>query len=222
MRDESSFAAKPDDRRLLPDWLRATVSFLIFVHLFALFVAVLSNWYPSALATRLRENVPLVKPYLQLLAMDQSYLPLYGLTFAMPEDTDMAVEVDLDLADGTQSTFAVPAGGLWPRERWLHDARLAATAGDLTGETFRNAESLLPQAIASHFVTKYGAKGGIIRCTRHFLMEIDDAGSIDPYGPDRYSKVYEARILVLGNQVQLMKMEAAAEVAPAAIERKKP
>jgi hypothetical protein len=166
--------------------------------------------------------VPLIKPYLQLLAMDQSYLPLYGLTFAMPEDTDMAVEVDLDLADGSQSTFTVPAGGLWARARWLHEARLAATAGDLTGENFRNAESLLPQAIASHFVAKYGAKGGTIRCIRHFLLEIDNAGSSDPYDPSRYSKVYEARILVLGGEVQLLKMEATAEVAPAAIKRKKP
>lgn len=222
MRDESFSAANDDDRRMPPDWLRATVSFLIFVHLFALLVAVASNWNPSTLATRLREKVPLLKPYLQLLAMDQSYLPLYALTFAMPEDTDMAVQVDLDLADGTQQSFALPADGLLPHERWLHDARLAATTGDVTGETFRNMESLLPQAIAAHFVAKYGAKGGTIRCTRHFLLEIENAGSIDPYDPSRYSKVYEARILVRGDKVQLLKMEAAAEVAPAAVERVKP
>lgn len=222
MQDESFSAARADNRRLLPDWLRATVSFLIFLHLFALLVAVLSNWNPSTLAVRLREKVPLVKPYLQLLAMDQSYLPSYALTFAMPEDTDMAVEVELNLPDGSQQTYALPSSDLWPRTRWLHEARLAATTGDLTGEAFRNMESLLPQAIAAHFVAKYGAKGGTIRCLRHFLLEIENAGSIDPYDASRYSKVYEARILVRGDKVQLMKMEAAAEVAPAAAERDKP
>lgn len=222
MRDESFSVASFDDRHVPSDWLRATVSFLIFLHLFALAVAVLSNWNPSTLAMRLRDKVPLVKPYLQLLAMDQSYLPAYSLTFAMPEDTDMAVEGELNLADGSQQTFALPASDLWPRTRWLHDARLAATTGDLTGETFRNMESLLPQAIAAHFVAQYGAKGGTIRCTRHFLLEIDTAASSDPYDASRYSKVYEARIIVRGDQVQLMKMEAAAEVAPAAVERDKP
>lgn len=222
MRDETSSTASADERRLPPIGLRTTVSFLIFVHLFALLVAVLSNWNPSALATRLREKVPLVKPYLQLLAMDQSYAPAYALTFAMPEDTDMAVELDLNLADGSRQSFSLPAGDVWPRVRRLRDARLAATAGDLTGETFRNLESLLPQAIAAHYVAQYGAKGGTIRCMRHFLLELENAASGDPYDASRYLKVYEARILVRGDNVQLMKMEAAAEVAPAAVEREKP
>jgi hypothetical protein len=219
---DTSPAPEPNERQVPPDWLRATVSFLIFVHLFALAVAIISNWNPSTLATRLRQNVPLIKPYLQFLAMDQAYLPLYGLTFAMPEDTDVAVEVELNLPDGSQQLITLPSSDQWPRQRWRHDARLAETTGDLTGEAFRNIESILPQAIAAHYVTKYGAKGGTIRCTRHFLQEIESAGRSDPYEPSRYSRVYQARILVVGDNVQLLKIEAAAEVAPAAMSEGKP
>lgn len=214
---DTSGAVERNESRMPPDWLRATVSFLIFVHLFALVVAVISNWNPSTLAVRLRNNVPFIKPYLQFLAMDQSYLPLYGLTFAMAEDTDMAVEVELSLPDGSQQSFTLPSSDLWPRERWRHDARLAETAGDLTGEAFRNIESILPQAIAAHYVAKYGAKGGTIRCTRHLLQDIQSAGSSDPYDKALYTRVYEARILLVGGSVQLMKKDAAAEVAPAAV-----
>ncbi|MGH7139645.1 MAG: hypothetical protein ACREHD_28225 [Pirellulales bacterium] len=214
----TSPSAEPGERHVPPDWLRATVSFLIFVHLFALAVAVISNWNPSTLATRLRQNVPLVKPYLQFLAMDQSYLPLYSLTFAMAEDTDMAVQVELELADGSRQTFDLPASDLRPHVRWRRDARLAETVGGLTGEAFRNMESILPQAIAAHFVAKHGAKGGTIRCTRHLLQDMQSAGTGDPYDDALFTRVYEARILLVGGNVQLMKKEAAAEVAPAPVQ----
>ncbi|HET6882372.1 MAG TPA: hypothetical protein VFI31_19560 [Pirellulales bacterium] len=223
----SSRTSHVDERDYPPDWWRAVVSFLIFVHLFALAVAVLSNWNPSTLSIRLRQNVPLVKPYLQALAMDQAYLPLYGLTFAMEEDTDMAVDLELQLPDGTQRQITLPSNGLWPRERWRRDARLAETAGDLTGERFKNIESLLPQAIAAHYVAKYGTKGGTIRFTRHKLLSLEALGSSDPalrdpYNPIFYTRVYEARIILVGGSVQLLKKEAAAEVAPAAAEKGKP
>ena len=216
-----SYSTPAKESDLPPDWLRTVVSFLIVVHLFALAVAVLSNWNPSTLSMRLRQNVPLVKPYLQALAMDQSYLPSYGLTFAMEEDTDMAVELALELPDGSQKQIALPAKELWPRERWRRDARLAETAGDLTGERFKNIESMLPQAIAAHYVAKYEAKGGTIRFTRHKLLSIDapassDPNVRDPYNPLFYARVYEARIIVVRGSAKLLKTEAAAEVAPAA------
>lgn len=202
------------------EWKRTVVSFLIFLHLFALSVAVLSNWNPSALSLRLR-RVPGVKPYLEYLAMDQSYVPLYGLTFGMEEDTDVKAEIELKFADGTQQEFSLPDGGLSPKQRWRHDARLAETAADMTGENFRNVESVLPQAIAAHFVAEHGANGGTIRLRRHFLQPMEALTSSvvterDPFDSSRYSQRYEARILVSGGQVQLLKTEAAAEVAPAA------
>ncbi|HVA48669.1 MAG TPA: hypothetical protein VNH11_20045 [Pirellulales bacterium] len=220
----SDVAATEKEASLPAEWKRTLVSFLIFLHLFALGVAVLSNWNPSPLALRLR-RVPFVKPYLEYLALDQSYVPLYGLTFGMTEDTDVVAEVDLKLSDGSEQSFSLPASTLAPRQRWRRDARLAETAADLTGENFRAVESLLPQAIASHFVAEHGAKGGTLRLRRHFQQPItapssSDAGERDPYDKSRYySQVYEARIIVVGGQVQLLKSEAAAEVAPAAINK---
>ncbi|HQU45336.1 MAG TPA: hypothetical protein PK867_21145 [Pirellulales bacterium] len=213
-------AATEQDASLPAEWKRTLVSFLIFLHLFALGVAVLSNWNPSPLALRLR-RVPLVKPYLEYLALDQSYVPLYGLTFGMTEDADVVAEIDLNLADGSKQSFTLPAAGLAPRQRWRRDARLVETAADMTGDDFRNVESLLPQAIASHFVAEHGAKGGTIRLRRHALQSMEAMSSSnpkerDPFDPSHYSQVYEARILVSGGQVQLLKSEAAAEVAPAA------
>ena len=216
----SEIATSQQQPPLPAEWKRTAVSFLIFLHLFALAVAVVSNWNPSPLSLRLR-RVPGVKPYLEYLAMDQSYVPLYGLTFGMTEDTDVVAEIELKLADGTQETIALPDPTLSPKQRWRHDARLAETAAAMTGESFRNVESVLPQAIAAHFVADNGASGGRIRLRRHFLQPIESFSSSnpaerDPFDPSRYSQVYEARLLVAGGQVQLLKSEAAAEVAPAA------
>ena len=221
---QTSDSASNDKAAPLPaDWARTLVSFLIFVHLFALVVAVISNWNPSPLALRLR-RVPLVKPYLEYLAMDQSYVPLYGFTFGMTEDTDNTVEVELKLADGSERSFTLPQAGISPRERWRRDARLAETAADLTGEQYRDLQSVVPQAIAAYFVKEHGAKGGTIRCRRHFQQPIESLSSSnpaerDPFDKSRYAQLYEARIIVSGEQVHLLKSEAAAEVAPAAVEK---
>jgi hypothetical protein len=218
--------SQPDDPALPAEWLRTAISFLLFLHLFALAVAVISNWNPSPLASRLRA-VPLLKPYLEYLAMDQSYIPLYSLTFGMEQDTDNTVEVDLTLADGSQRQFVLPDSGIGPRQRWRRDLRFAETTADLTGENYRNVESILPQAIAAHFVARYHGKSGTIRCRRHFLQPMEALTSSvdserDPYDKSRYSELYAARIIVVGDQVQLLKSEATADVAPAAVEAGKP
>lgn len=224
---QSNVPASNENNPALPaEWLRTLASFLIFLHLFALAVAVLSNWNPSPLALRLRKNVPLVKQYLEYLAMDQSYVPLYGLTFGMTEDTDDTVEVELELADGSHQSVTLPEPGIMPRQRWRRDARLAETAADLTGEQYRDLQSIVPQAIAAYFVKQYRAKSGTIRCQRHFQQSIESLSSSnpaerDPYDKSRYAQLYEARIIVSGGRVQLLKSEAAAEVAPAAVEKSK-
>ncbi|HWB14070.1 MAG TPA: hypothetical protein VG826_32890 [Pirellulales bacterium] len=205
------------------DWVRTLVSFLIFLHLFALCVAVLSNWNPSDLALRLR-RVPLIKPYIEYLGFDQSYVPLYGFTFGLEEDTDSTIEVVLKFKDGSESTWTLPDAGLWPRERRRHDARLVETAADVMPEDYRDYQSIVPQAIAAHFVARHpNVKSGVIRCVRQLQQPMESLASSNPAERDPYDKrwsrqLYEARILVVGGSVKLMKSEAAAEVAPAAVE----
>jgi hypothetical protein len=203
------------------DWARTLVSFLIFLHLFALAVAVLSNWNASDLALRLR-RVPLIKPYIEYLGFDQSYVPLYGFTFGMEEDTDSTIEVALKFKDGSENTWTLPEDDLWPRQRRRHDARLVETAADMMSEEYRDYQGIVPQAIAAHFVARHpDVKSGVIRCVRQLQQPMEALASSspadrDPHDKRWYRQIYEARILVVGGSVKLMKSEAAAEVAPAA------
>jgi hypothetical protein len=198
--------------------VRTVVSFLIFLHFFALAVAVLSNWNPSDLALRLR-RVPLLKPYIEYLTFDQSYVPLYGFTFGMPEDTDCKIEVSVKLDDGSEKTWVLPDEDVWPRQRRRHEARLVETAADMTGEDYRNFQSIVPQAIAAYVVAQEPqAKSGVIRCTRQLQQPLQDLASSntsqrDPYRKDLFRQLYEARILISGDSVNLLKSESAAEVA---------
>lgn len=206
------------------DWVRTVVSFLIFLHFFALAVAVLSNMNPSDMALRLR-RVPLIKPYIEYLTFDQSYVPLYGLTFNMPEDTDTRIDVSLKLKDGTEKTWTFPATDVWPRQRRAHDARLVETAADMTGSDYQSFQSIVPQAIAEHVVAQEpDATSGVIRCTRQFPQMMDSLDSSDPaernpYKQSLFTQLYEARILISAAGVKLLKSESAAEVAQPASKR---
>lgn len=207
---------------LPPEWLRTTVSFLLFLHLFALTIAVLANWYPSALALQLRARVPLLAPYLEFLDIDQAYAPLYGLTYGTPEDTDQRVEVELNLADGSQRRFVLPRSDVWPHQRFRREQRLAEVAADLVGENTKSLESFLPQAVAAHYVAETEATGarvvgGTIRCRRQFVQGMEALNS--DAAPPETIDLYQAQILTVGGSVQLLKSEAAAEVAPAPVRK---
>lgn len=208
---------------LPPDGLRTAVSFLLFLHWFALAVAVLANWYPSSLATQLHGRVPLLASYVEFLDMDQAYVPLYGLTYGMEEDTDQRVEIDLKLADGAERQFVLPQPDAWPHQRYRREQRLAEVACDLVGEDTKSLESFLPQAIAAYTVATTEATGarvvgGTIRCRRQLFQNIEDMASGDTARPDPMN-LYTAQILRAGGGVQLLKSEAAAEVSPAPVRK---
>ncbi|HEX5444429.1 MAG TPA: hypothetical protein VFW87_11390 [Pirellulales bacterium] len=218
-RASNDLRAAENAAQLPPEWVRTAVSFLLFVHLFAVLVGVLANWYPSPLATQLRTRVPLLAPYLESLDLDQAYVPLYGLTYGMDQDTDQRVEVDLKLADGTQRQFILPRRDLWPHQRYRREQRLAEVAADLVGDDTKSLESFLPQAIAAHFVAAAEASGatvvgGTIRCRRQAVPTMEAAASGRSATPETFD-LYQAEILRVAGEVQLLKTEAAAEVAPA-------
>lgn len=221
------------EHELPAEWLRTAVSFVLFLHLFALTVAVLSNWDPSSLALRLR-NVPFLEPYLEALALDRSYLPQYALTFGEPEDTDDEIQLELQLADGSLEQMKIPQPTLWPHA-YRRQLRLAETVTDLVSENTKAVESFLPRAIAAHFVSaaQRGTRGepgqevtgGTIRIRRHLVQTMTAPSSSiaaerDPFDESRYQTIYEARILLVGGEVQLLKSDTAANVAPAAVKNK--
>jgi hypothetical protein len=197
---------------------RTIVSFLLFLHFFALAVGLISNWYPSSLAAKLRD-VPAVEPYLGTLGLDLSYLERYRLTHALPDDTEHFIDAELTLADGTQRKIRLGAGDVTPPQRYRRYARLADTSARLVGNP--SLESILPQAVAAGLLAEHGATGGTIRVHRRYLQgpqSIDSpiADERDPESELYNSTLYEARILKAGGQVQLLKTEAASDAAPAA------
>lgn len=206
--------------------VRTVISFVLFLHFFALGVAIFSNWSPSTLASRLR-NVPGMRPYLQFFDMDQAYIGLYNLHDGMSEDTDAMVEVELKLANGETQTFTLPEPGLKPRQRFRHYSRLAEVAADLASN--QDLQSVVPQAIAKHCIARLEAEGqklaggavGTVRVGHWLLqsmeaMESSRAEERDPHSAVYYRKLYEARVLRVGGKVQLLKVEEARDVAPAA------
>ncbi|HUY88025.1 MAG TPA: hypothetical protein VMV10_04790 [Pirellulales bacterium] len=206
--------------------VRTAISFLLFLHFFALAVAIFSNWSPSTLASRLRK-VPGVRGYLQFFDMDQAYIGLYNLHDGMSEDTDSTVELDLKLASGEMRTFTLPEPGLRPHQRFRHFSRLAEVAADLASN--QDLQSVVPQAIAKHYIARLEAAGqelgggtvGEIRVGNWLLqsmeaMQSSRADERDPHSAVYYRKLYEARVLRVGGKVQLLKVEEARDVAPAA------
>lgn len=204
--------------------VRTVVSFVLFLHFFALGVAIFSNWNPSVLASRLRR---LPGPYLQLLDMDQAYIGLYNLHDGLPEDTDATVEVELKLKDGETRKFAMPDPALRPHLRFRRFSRLAEIAADLAPN--QDLQSVVPHLIAGHYVGSLQAEGqqigpgavGSIRVGRWLQLSMEAVKSSraedrNPHNPALYSKLYEARILLAGGKVQLLKAEEARDTAPAA------
>ncbi|HEY5312052.1 MAG TPA: hypothetical protein VIK18_06010 [Pirellulales bacterium] len=192
-----------------PQGLRTALSFLLFLHLFALTVGVTSNEAASQLETGLRKT-PLVVPYLQLLLMDLSYC--FNLTFG-PSDSDVSdaetwIEADLTTAAGPQQII-LPAAGLEPRQRLRRYESLVRTAAAQVGSP--SSESLLPAAIARGLLTRHGATGGAIRIVRSSLP----SDAFTAFSPTRRT-LYEARMIVAAGRVELFKSEAAGESAPVA------
>ncbi|HEX4148839.1 MAG TPA: hypothetical protein VHY20_07620 [Pirellulales bacterium] len=190
--------------------LRSGLSFLLFLHLFALAVGVTSsNTQSSQLEIGLRKT-PLVRPYLQLLSMDLPYT--FNLTFGGNDyqvaDAETWIEVELKTTAGEQK-FVLPGERLEPRQRFRREEILVGTAATLVGQPTR--ESVLPAAIADSLVHRYGATGGVIRIVRR---DLPAEAFLLP--PQTRRTLYEARIIVAGGQVELLKSEAASESAPAA------
>ncbi len=157
---------------------RTIISFLLFLQLFALAVAVLSNELPSPLEVGLRK---VVEPYLKLLTMDLSYA--YNFTFGFTgtdaeamQDTTYWLEADLNLPNGKPLNVVFPQPGLEPKQRFRHYERTIKRAAAALGSN--STESLLPGAIATRLVKETGATGGTIRLLRRDLPA-------EPYQPYR-------------------------------------
>ena len=191
----------------------------LFIHLFAVAIALASYTDPSTLQERLRT---VLAPYLTTLNFDlnPNAYPTgrFYLTHDLPIDVDAVIHVDATLPDGEERSITIPEPGLWPPERRRHYQALANAANTLVESD--DYQAVLPKAIAGAILRSWGATSGTVRIERHLPLQLDEVDSSDssksnPFSPKHYSTVYEAKVLVSpSGQVDLVKKVAAGEVAP--------
>lgn len=212
--------SKVDDDSLPPEGIRTVLSLVLFLHLFALFIAVASNARPvSALRAQLG-TVPGVKPYLQTLMMDLSYT--YHLTYAQGLDFDHFFEVELDWQGTTNpqaKTLVLPQPNTRPNIRFRRYRDLVQAAAVLISEEVD--ESRLPHVIASRLLSEAGVEEGVhrIRCRRRLPLRMEEAGSPDlaerdPSRPALFETIYEADLKFYRGELILTKAAGALETAP--------
>lgn len=198
--------------------VRSLVSLLLFVHLFAVFVAVTTYTRPSGLQERLHE---VFAPYLRTLHL--TAFPVthpfarYHLTHALPTDVDFTCEVDFTGPSGPQ-TVTIPERPLWPRIRLRRYQALANATGALTDEEAdEDLGGILPRAIAGSVLKSNGATEGTFRCRAHYLPLIEQMSEVDGgrSAPlENFRVTYEAQVIVSGGTVELLKKSTTLEVAP--------
>ncbi len=212
--ETTSDAAEP---AIASQGLRTLVSFLLFVHLFAVAVAIASsNYRASGLVRQLR--LRFLTPYLQTLNMDMAYN--FHLTHADELDVDHFFEMEIESDGGDKKTVTLPEAGIRPAERRRRYQQLAFETAALVGNDV--GESVLPRAVAARLLVENGGTRGTIRCRAHHLQEPQDVTSSDatrsdPFSSRYYRTAYEAKAFNVGGQVQVLKSEASAESAPAAV-----
>jgi hypothetical protein len=195
--------------------VRTAVSFLIFVHFFALFAGlVFTPGVSSDLAQRFA-NLPALRQYRQLLDMNLPYT--YQLTYGA--EPDYQLEIDLELADGAREQVILPPVDLQPHARQLRYNALAYLTGLEIGNDMT--ESVLPQGITAGLLEQFGATRANFRCRAHNPLGRDRVlAGADPQAADTWETLYQATIWMTDDgQIRLLKQESAAESAPGAVPR---
>lgn len=219
-----------DFREPPPQWspeVRTWVSLLLFVHLFAVVVAVTTYTRPSLVQEQLHE---LFAPYLRnlhLTAYPNSYpFARFYLTHALPTDAEYSCQIEFQAPDGKTETVVIPSSGLQPRVRYRRYQALANATGTLAeNESNEDFSSILPRAIAGSILKRRGASQGVLRCKAHDSPEMESMAELESgrRGPlEIYRDVYEAQVFVTSSGVELLKKSTRLEVAPVEGAKKPP
>ena len=205
-------------RRQLPQAVRTLISFLLFVHLFFLAVAIAASFPPlsplrQSLGARLREKGLLA--HLQVLDMDRAYD--MRLTHGRRIDIDHEIQADLYTAGSQQpQTVKLPDNGAWrlltaPRYRAL--AKNVAFAESLGGTR----AGVLPAAISRGLLIEQRADRLVFQCRGHFVLSREEsARGLDPVAPEKWLTVYQADAKLADGEVVFQQRASALETAPPA------
>ncbi len=187
--------------------VRTCISFLLFLHLFAVAAAVVMNFAPdfrSGIRVALAD-VPGLRPYLNLLAMNSSFgfNPVYGIQ----EDYSHSCEILLDVPDEFTSEEAAGFEKLvlmpektWPGMRRWRYLRLSLMTGFYEGDD--TLESLLPSALALGLLREHGVKTGThrFRCRSQMPVRMRGFENLpleireNPFHETYFDSVYEAQL----------------------------
>jgi hypothetical protein len=184
------------------DTVRGIVTVALVLYLGGLLLAVAGNTVSgtSALVRTIKSRLvsPLFVPAWLDLGFD------VPLTYGLPEDADHAIE--LQDARGTGPRLRFPARELGG-ERAARWRRLARAIAD--GDALGDAPSRLATAVTAAGFTELGTDDASIRVVRPVLPEPGSVGVTA-----RVEQPFEARVRRVGSELQLIRKEEAAAVAP--------
>ncbi len=213
--------------------VRTVVSLALFIHLFALGVALMANRpVLSSPLERQLKTVPFLSQYLQLLWMDLSYdyhqtngmVPDDNgqrMTISPAMDFDHRLEIELTTENGTE-TVVIPQAK-FPRQRYVREQRLADEVIRRVGD--QNNEARMPAAITRYWMEKTGASKALFRCIEQMPVapevlrqRTDDLGSQDPNDERYFSVVFEGTAQLRKGNFVFSKVESTRDAAPTAVD----
>lgn len=212
--------------------LRSVITYLLFVHFFFLLVGIKSRTDSSGLEQDLRNKVPGLRPYLQLLGMDLSYM--FHLTYYQPtadagdpNDTDFFLEADIPQPDGTTKLVVLPtkdelAGMRFRRmERLVHAAAVdGADGSDSAAEVAKGIARRL--MLENNCLEQARTTPLRLRFRRRILpdwmlppSELEQSGALEvpQDAPSNFETVYEVLAVFAGDDVQVTRVGAASNAA---------
>jgi len=212
---------------------RTVLSFLLFVHLFAVACGVIGNALPASPLRRHLADIPGIRDYLSLLRMNLAYA--FHLTYALDEDTPqwLAIEAEPGALTDPVSASAGPAADgaaqsevvVFPEDD-LGPGLRAGRYRNLLLQAYLRARdesqaSLIPRAIAERVLEEEGIGDTTkrrIRLQRRNLRAIEDLGSADLSQRDRFAPslvetAYEGDVWFSDRGLEIVKPSSALESA---------
>lgn len=175
--------------------VRSAVSFLLFVHLFCVAMALAGIFAPSRLQERLADAV---SPYSQFFGFDlngQFYYAPYHLTGGIEMDDDHLIEVEWSNAQGEPQVLQLSKNSL--RGTCAHQRRqlLGKFISDMTAQQADGAIDPLAKMLTVRTLKDHDATLGTFRVRRHMSVDFEsEEERPDPFDPEMYTTTYEARI----------------------------
>jgi hypothetical protein len=212
--------------------VRSILSLLLVLHFFCVFTVLASTYLRSTLQARL---VSIFGAYTELLAFDPGRHIPYFYTHGRLRDEDAVFTLDLYPAGDVPvaqrtliKTVTLPESGsksvvtgLTPeRLRTIMLARQLAFFAD-PEEDRDDLAATIAKGVGSRVMREHGARAAVLRCTRRLSQPLDlstllrDFPADNPAAPAYDELVYEADVYFdEDNEVQALRRQAAAEVAP--------